>query len=100
MFFRNVIFSPEVPIRLDYHGKRVDMSRGSLPGLFMGLFQLNCSELTLKRITYRHGLLGFNKLLQHLLHEWLSDIKKNQLPGILGGVGPLHSVLQLCKYVT
>lgn len=95
--FRNVIFSPEVPIRLDYHGKRVDMSHGSFPGLLMGLGQLNCSELTLKRISYRHGLLGFQKLIQYLLQEWLSDIKKNQLPSILGGVGPLHSVVQLCE---
>lgn len=87
-----------MPIRLDYHGKRVDMSHGSFPGLIMGLGQLNCSELTLKQISYRHGLLGFSKLVQYLLHEWLYDIIKNQLPSILGGVGPLHSVVQLCEY--
>ena len=26
-FFRSFIFSPEVPIRLDYQGKRVDMEQ-------------------------------------------------------------------------
>ena len=26
-FFRSVVFSPEVPIRLDYQGKRVDMDQ-------------------------------------------------------------------------
>ena len=27
IFFRSVVFSPEVPIRLDYHGKHVDMDQ-------------------------------------------------------------------------
>ncbi|KAK5648479.1 hypothetical protein RI129_003371 [Pyrocoelia pectoralis] len=95
VYFRNVIFSPEVPIRLDYQGKRVDMTHGPLPGLLMGLGQLNCSELKLKRLSHRHGLLGFEKLVSYCLHEWLQDIKKNQLPSLLGGVGPMHSVVQL-----
>ncbi|KAG5882217.1 hypothetical protein JTB14_024728 [Gonioctena quinquepunctata] len=99
VYFRNVIFSPDVPIRLDYHGKRVDMTHGSLPGLLMGLGQLNCSELRLKRLSYRHGLLGFDKLINYLLQEWLNDIKKNQLPSLLGGVGPMHSLVQLFQGV-
>ncbi|KAJ8963256.1 hypothetical protein NQ318_018723 [Aromia moschata] len=83
------------PYISDYHGKRVDMTHGSLPGLLMGLGQLNCSELRLKQINYRHGLLGFDKLVAFLLQEWLNDIKKNQLPSLLGGVGPMHSLVQL-----
>ncbi|XKL63743.1 hypothetical protein PGB90_006107 [Kerria lacca] len=31
------MFSPEVPIRLDYQGKRVDLTRAPLAGLIMGL---------------------------------------------------------------
>ena len=27
VFFRSVVFSPEVPIRLDYHGKSVNMDQ-------------------------------------------------------------------------
>jgi len=34
-----------------------------------------------------------------MLTEWLHDIKKNQLPSILGGVGPMYSLVQLCEYV-
>ena len=49
------MFSPDVPIRLDYHGKRVDMEQGTLAGILVGLAQLNCSELQLKRINHRHG---------------------------------------------
>lgn len=43
------------------------------------------------------SLLGVDKVIQYAITEWLADIRKNQLPGILGGVGPMHSVVQLCK---
>jgi hypothetical protein len=55
IYFRQIIFAPEVPIRLDYRGKRVDMTHGPLAGLLMGLAQLNCSEIRLKQIYHRHG---------------------------------------------
>jgi autophagy-related protein 2 len=94
IFFRHVIFSPDVPIRFDYQGKRVELSHGPLAGLLMGLGQLQCSEIRLKRISYRHGILGVDKLIHFLVQEWLQDIKKRQLPKILGGVGPMYSLLQ------
>lgn len=62
----------------------------------MGLTYLKCSEIRLKRIVHRHGLLGFNKLMEFLLQEWIADIKKNQLSTILGGIGPMAAVIQLC----
>ena len=85
---------------MDYEGKRVDMSnpRGALTGLLLGLAKLKCSELTLKRIHYKHGLLGYEKLISFLLHEWLSDIKTNQLGNLLSGVGPMYAIAQLCKF--
>ncbi|XP_041093961.1 autophagy-related protein 2 homolog A [Polyodon spathula] len=69
--------------------------QGTLAGILIGLAQLNCSELKLKRLSCRHGLLGVDKVISYAVNEWLTDIRKNQLPGILGGVGPMHSVLQL-----
>ncbi|XP_060036979.1 autophagy-related protein 2 homolog B isoform X3 [Erinaceus europaeus] len=97
VFFREFRFTSEVPIRLDYHGKHVSMDQGTLAGILIGLAQLNCSELKLKRLFYRHGLLGVDKLFSYAVTEWLTDIKKNQLPGILGGVGPMHSLVQLAQ---
>lgn len=44
-------------------------------------------------------LLGVDKLFSYAISEWLNDIKKNQLPGILGGVGPMHSLVQLGKLI-
>ncbi|XP_054986425.1 autophagy-related protein 2 homolog B isoform X2 [Sorex araneus] len=97
VFFREFRFTSEVPIRLDYHGKHVSMDQGTLAGILIGLAQLNCSELKLKRLFYRHGLLGVDKLFSYAITEWLTDIKRNQLPGILGGVGPMHSLVQLVQ---
>jgi len=45
------------------------------------------------KIVFR--LLGPNKLIAYALNEWLTDIRKNQLPSVLGGVGPMHSIVQL-----
>ncbi|KAI4468676.1 autophagy-related 2 isoform a [Holotrichia oblita] len=95
IYFRIVRFVPDVPIRLDYHGKRLDMTHGPLAGLLMGLAHLNCSELRLKSLHNRNGLLGAEKLISYCLQEWLEDIKSNQLPSLLGGVGPMHSLVQL-----
>ncbi|XP_035224813.1 autophagy-related protein 2 homolog A-like isoform X2 [Stegodyphus dumicola] len=94
-FYRFFSFSPEVLIRIDYQGKRVVMEQGALRGLLMGLGQLNSSEIKLKSICYRHGLLGLHKILSFATNEWQQDIIKNQLPSLLGGVGPMHSFVQL-----
>nr|XP_014354197.1 PREDICTED: autophagy-related protein 2 homolog A [Latimeria chalumnae] len=96
IYFREFRFTSEVPIWLDYHGKHVTTDQvGTFAGILIGLAQLNCSELKLKRLCCRHGLLGVDKVVSYALNEWLTDIRKNQLPGILGGVGPMHSVVQL-----
>lgn len=63
----------------------------------MGLAQLNGSELTLKSFNYRHGILGFEKVLLFAIEYWANDIKKYQLPSILGGVGPANSFIQLFR---
>uniref|UniRef100_A0A8C7TM64 Autophagy related 2B n=1 Tax=Oncorhynchus mykiss TaxID=8022 RepID=A0A8C7TM64_ONCMY len=94
---REFRFTSEVPIRLDYHGKHVSMEQGTFAGIVIGLTQLNCSELKLRRLCYRQGLLGVDKLFAYAINEWLNDIKKNQLPGLLGGVGPIHSLVQLVQ---
>lgn len=94
-----MIFSPDVPIRLYYQAKKVEFQTyGPIQGLIMGLASLNCSELRLKRISYRHGLLGFDKLITFLAREWINDIKKNQIPNLLVGVGPIYSFVQICKH--
>ena len=80
-------------VKLDYHGKRIDLSHGPFAGILIGLAQLSNSEIRLKSLTNRQGILGVEKLINYLLNEWVNDIKKHQLPGVLGGVGPMHALV-------
>ncbi|XP_034655368.1 autophagy-related protein 2 homolog A isoform X2 [Drosophila subobscura] len=99
VYFREVIFSPALPICFDYHGRRIELSRGPITGLIMGLAQLQGSGICLREIVNRRGILGWNKLCEFLCKEWLKDIKRNQLPNILSGIGPTNAVLQLFQGV-
>uniref|UniRef100_A0A4W4GDZ6 Autophagy related 2A n=1 Tax=Electrophorus electricus TaxID=8005 RepID=A0A4W4GDZ6_ELEEL len=98
IYFREFRFTSEVPIWLDYHGKHVAIEQ------FRHIF-LYCDGCHFAG-HYLSGrfkfamlcfvrLLGVDKVIQYAVNEWLTDIRKNQLPGILGGVGPMHSVVQL-----
>lgn len=40
-------------------------------------------------------LLGWDKLLEYSIDEWLKDITSYQLPLLFKGVGPLNSFSQL-----
>ncbi len=71
------------------------MGKQTLQLYFLPALPLN---LDLKSELFCFRLLGVDKVIQYAVNEWLTDIKKNQLPGILGGVGPMHSVVQLCEY--
>ena len=48
VFFRSVVFSPEVPIRLDYHGKSVNMDQ---------VCQINLYKLLVALIRLQKALL-------------------------------------------
>ena len=95
VFIRSFTFGPDVPIRIDYSAKYVDLTQGALTGLLAGIASLNGSEFTLKSVSYNSGILGFERLLTQLVTAWLTDIRQNQIPSLLGGVGPMFSVLQL-----
>ena len=79
IYIRSFIFTRDVAIRIDYSAKYVDLTQGAVAGLLAGLTSLNCSELTLKRIRYRNGILGVDRLLSLLVTEWLADIRQNQV---------------------
>ena len=40
-------------------------------------------------------LLGWEKLFLYCQKEWSDDIVSKQLPGIIGGLGPLNAILQV-----
>merc|ERR1719308_534084 len=78
-----------------HHLQMCILSHGALTGILAGLAQLNCSELTLKQLELKQGILGIDKLLATAATAWLADIRSSQLPALLGGVGPMHAFLQL-----
>lgn len=44
-----------------------------------------------------YSLLGFDKLFTYIINEWLQNIKKHQLPSLLGGLGPMYSFVKLIQ---
>lgn len=58
----------------------------------IGLAQLAKVDIFLKRVSYKRGLLGYEKLLQFLLNEWLNDIRPTD---VIKGIVPLASISQL-----
>lgn len=74
-----------------------EIPQGAWAGILMGLGQLSQSELRLKRLCNKHGILGLDRVFLYAVNEWIRDVKRHQLPSLLGGVGPMHSFIQLCK---
>lgn len=53
LYIRSFTFARDVPIRIDYSAKYMDLAHGAIAGILAGLTSLNCSELTLKKVHYR-----------------------------------------------
>jgi autophagy-related protein 2 len=47
----------------------------------------------------RQGVLGLDRLAALVATAWLADIRSCQLPALLGGVGPMHALIQLAAGV-
>ncbi len=83
---------------MDYSSKCIDLRNGLLAGLLTGLASLNCSELTLKEL-HVENVPGLHRLLAQVVAVWTEDIRNNQIPRLLVGVGPMHSIFQLLQGV-
>ncbi|CAF3761845.1 unnamed protein product [Rotaria sordida] len=95
VFIKHFVFSPACHIRIDYHGKLRSeqlFEAGPLLNLLIGLAQLAKVDIYLKRISYKSGLLGYEKLFKFLLNEWLNDIRPTD---VIKGIVPLSSISQI-----
>lgn len=95
MFIKHFVFSPPCHIRIDYRGKLRNeqlFELGPFVNLLIGLAQLAKVDIYLKRISYKRGLLGYEKLLAFLLNEWVNDIRPTD---VLKGIVPLSSITQI-----
>jgi autophagy-related protein 2 len=95
VFIKHFVFSPACHIRIDYRGKLRNeqlFDSGPFLNLLIGLAQLAKVDIYLKRISYKRGLLGYEKLLTFLLNEWLNDIRPTD---VIKGIVPLSSISQI-----
>lgn len=85
-----------VQVRLDFKPKRVDYAglRSGRTTEFMNFFVLDGADMVLRHVII-YGVSGFDKLGSTLNDIWMPDIKRNQLPGVLAGLAPIRSLVNV-----
>ena len=103
VFIRNFIFSPDLSVKFDFSGKydrRPANKMDTMTKLLMVAIQLSNTEIKLKRVYYRRGFLGAEKLMQALLREWLADIQRHQMKNLIKGWALFNSLIQFVEGFT
>ncbi|KAI1806103.1 hypothetical protein F4811DRAFT_189671 [Daldinia bambusicola] len=85
-----------IPVNLDFKPKRVDYAglRSGHTTEFMNFLVLDQSRMVLRH-TIIYGTLGFDRLGKTLNDIWMPDVKRNQLPGVLAGLAPVRSLVNV-----
>lgn len=85
-----------VSVKLDFKPKRVDYAgiRSGRTTEFMNFFVLDNADMVLRHVII-YGISGFDKLGQTLNDIWMPDVKRNQLPGVLAGLAPIRSLVNV-----
>ncbi|KAL9001027.1 MAG: hypothetical protein Q9169_000511 [Polycauliona sp. 2 TL-2023] len=85
-----------VRLKLDFKPKRVDYAgiRSGHTNEFMNFFILDRADMVLRHVII-YGISGFDRLGKTLNDIWMPDIKSNQLPGILAGLAPVRSLVNV-----
>jgi autophagy-related protein 2 len=85
-----------IQVKLDFKPKRVDYAglRSGHTTEFMNFLILDEADMVLRH-TIIYGISGFDKLGKTLNDIWMPDIKRNQLPGILAGLAPVRSLVNV-----
>lgn len=85
-----------IQVKLDFKPKRVDYGglRSGRTTEFMNFFVLDEADMVLRHVII-YGVSGFDKLGQTLNDIWMPDIKRNQLPGVLAGLAPIRSLVNV-----
>jgi autophagy-related protein 2 len=85
-----------IRVKLDYKPKYVDYAglRSGHTTEFMNFFILDEADMVLRRVIL-HGISGFTRMSKVLNDTWMPDIQKTQLPGVLAGVAPVRSLVNL-----
>ena len=85
-----------IQVKLDFKPKRVDYAglRSGHTTEFMNFLILDEADMVLRH-TIIYGISGFDRLGKTLNDIWMPEIKRNQLPGILAGLAPVRSLVNV-----
>ena len=94
-FLQRVEVRP-IPVKLSFKPKRVDYAglRSGHTTEFMNFFILEDADMVLRHVII-YGVSGFDKLGKTLNDIWMPDVKRNQLPGVLAGLAPVRSLVNV-----
>lgn len=85
-----------IKVKLDFKPKRVDYAglRSGRTTEFMNFFVLDGADMVLRHVII-YGVSGFDRLGVTLNDIWMPDVKRNQLPGVLAGLAPIRSLVNV-----
>ncbi|KAK2757631.1 autophagy- protein 2 [Arachnomyces sp. PD_36] len=85
-----------ISVKLDFKPKRVDYAglRSGRTTEFMNFFVLDEADMVLRKVII-YGISGFDRLGLTLNDIWMPDVKSNQLPGVLAGLAPIRSLVNV-----
>ncbi|KAI1499839.1 hypothetical protein F5X99DRAFT_264705 [Biscogniauxia marginata] len=85
-----------IPVTLDFKPKRVDYAglRSGHTTEFMNFLVLDQARMVLRH-TIIYGVSGFDRLGKTLNDIWSPDVRRNQLPGVLAGLAPVRSLVNV-----
>ncbi|KAJ6437123.1 salicylate hydroxylase [Purpureocillium lavendulum] len=86
----------DIPVKLDFKPKRVDYAglRSGHTTEFMNFIVLEESRMVLRHVII-YGVSGFDRLGKTLNDIWMPDVRKNQLPGVVAGLAPVRSLVNI-----
>lgn len=85
-----------VEVKLDFKPKRVDYAglRSGHTTEFMNFITLEESRMVLRHVII-YGVSGFDRLGKTLNDIWMPDVRTNQLPGVIAGLAPVRSLVNI-----
>lgn len=86
----------DIPVKLDFKPKRVDYGglRSGHTTEFMNFIVLEESRMVLRHVIV-YGVAGFDRLGKTLNDIWMPDVQTNQLPGVIAGLAPVRSLVNI-----
>ena len=95
LFLQRVEVNP-IRLKLDFKPKRVDYGglRSGHTTEFMNFFVLDRADMVLRRVIL-YGVSGFDRMGIMLNNIWSPDVRRNQLPGVLAGLAPIRSLVDV-----